>query len=46
MDDTVLDCYGDRWHKDDIGTYLKQSALDDSVYVDISQIEITEGETK
>jgi len=46
MDDTVLDCYGDRWHTDDIGKTIKQSALDEDVYVDIGQIEITEGETE
>lgn len=46
LEDTVLDCYGDRWHTDDIGKTIKQSALDEDVYVDIGQIEITEGETE
>jgi hypothetical protein len=46
LDETVTDSHGEHWHTDDIDKYIKQSALDDSVYVDIDQIEITEGETE
>lgn len=46
LDETVTDSHGDRWHTDDIDKYIKQSALDEDVYVDIDQIEITEGETE
>jgi hypothetical protein len=46
LDETVTDSHGERWHTDDIDKYIKQSALDEDVYVDIDQIEITEGETE
>lgn len=46
LDETVTDSHGDRWHTHDIDKYIKQSALDEDVYVDIDQIEITEGETE
>jgi hypothetical protein len=46
FDETVTDSHGDRWHTDDIDKYIKQSALDDSVYVAIDQLEIVERETE
>jgi hypothetical protein len=45
-DDTVVDANGTVWHRDDIDVNIKQSALDPSVYVDIDQLEIVEGETE
>jgi hypothetical protein len=45
-DDTVTDSNGTIWHTDDVDVHIKQSALDPTVYVDITQLEITEGETE
>jgi hypothetical protein len=45
-DDTVTDSNGTIWHIDDVDVHIKQSALDPTVYVDITQLEIVEGETE
>ena len=43
-DDVVTCANGTIWHTDDIDVHIKQSALDPTVYVDITQLEIVEGE--
>jgi hypothetical protein len=45
-DEVVTCANGTIWHTGDIDVHIKQSALDPSVYVDITQLEIVEGETE